>query len=90
MMLFSCEFCDEDGMELKEGKQGYVDTVTGEWKTTDCIEMSCVHCGVSEPCESDDLVGFIMQLLDEKNYSKAMVRALKIIWEHQYLQDVKE
>tara|TARA_R100001443_G_scaffold25557_1_gene38433 strand:+ start:5373 stop:5642 length:270 start_codon:yes stop_codon:yes gene_type:complete len=89
-MLLECEFCGEKGMELKIGKQAYVNPVTGEWGSADCIEMKCVHCGVHEPCESDDLVGFMMEILNEKNYSKAMVRALKIIWEHEYLQDVKE
>lgn len=88
MMLFNCEFCNEQGMELKEG------TMITPWHPTQdtmpIIEMKCVNCGVHEPCESDDLVGFMMEILNEYDYQKAMVKALKILWKHEHMKDVKE
>lgn len=87
-MLFNCEFCGEQGMELKEG------VMLTPWHPTQekmgAIEMECVECGVRELCESDDLVGFMMEILDEKNYQKAMIKTLKILWNEKYLKDVTE
>ena len=87
-MLFDCEFCGEQGMELKEGKMST--PWNQEFDFIDIIEMQCIHCGAHEPCENDDLAGFMMQILGEKNYGKAMVKALKILWEHEHLKELKE
>ena len=87
-MLFNCEFCDKQGMELKEGK------MMTPWHPTqdsmDIIEMKCTNCGAHEPCESDDLVGFMMEMLGESNYAQAMVKMLKILWKHEHMKDVIE
>ena len=87
-MLFDCEFCDEKGMELSEGKIGTPWHPTKDWMPT--IVMKCIHCGVSEPCESDDLVGFMMEILQEKDYHLAMLKALRILWNETYLKEMVE
>ena len=67
-MLFECGFCGEQGMQLNEGK------MLTPWHPTqrdvDIIDMKCILCGVHEPCESDDLAGFMMEILGEKYYGK--------------------
>ena len=87
-MLFECEFCGEQGMELKERKMST--PWNQEVDFIDIIEMQCIHCGAHEPCESDDLIGFIMQIVGEKDYQAAMVKALKILWEHEHMKEVTE
>tara|TARA_R100000234_G_scaffold669_1_gene531 strand:- start:2700 stop:2975 length:276 start_codon:yes stop_codon:yes gene_type:complete len=91
-MLFNCEFCGEDGMELSEGVMSvpfFVDTEMS-MKSEPCIVMKCIQCGVEEPCETEDIIHFIMQLVDEKQFGTAMIKALKIIWKDRFLEDLKE
>ena len=87
-MLFSCEFCDEEGMELNECR------VLTPWHPTkeymESIDMKCVHCGVHEPCESDDLIGFMMQILDEHDFQTAMLKTLRILWKHEHMKEMIE
>ena len=85
-MLFECEFCGEEGMELKLDQA--LNPFTGG--TYGMVSMKCIHCGAHEPCESDDLIGFIMQIVGEKDYQAAMVKALKILWEHEHMKEVTE
>jgi len=86
-MLFECEFCDEQGMELREGK------MLTPWhpnkESLDILEMRCIKCGVHEPCEANDLTGFMMEIIGEDNYQKAMIEVLKILWREKVLGDWK-
>jgi hypothetical protein len=86
--LFKCEFCDEMGIELQLCKIGTPWNIAQTY--VDGIEMHCVRCGVREPCDSDDLVGYMMDLLDEDNYQKAMLHVLRMLWDEKFLKDVKE
>ena len=52
--------------------------------------MKCIECGVQEPCEDDDLIGFIMHILGETNYQKAMIKALQIIWKETHMKEMIE
>jgi len=45
---------------------------------------------VHEPCDDDDLIGFIMQILGETNYQKAMIKALQILWKETYMKEMIE
>lgn len=85
-MLFECEFCGEQGMELKLDKAH--NPFTGG--TYSIVSMSCNLCGAAEPCDGDDLMGFMMQILGEKDYHTAVVKALRILWNHTHLKEMKE
>ena len=91
-MLFECEFCGEHGMQLNEAKQSlrWLPDKDGNPTTEDIIDMKCIKCGVHEPCESDDLIGFMMEILGEKNYKKAMLKTLRILWKDTHLQEMVE
>ena len=83
-MLFSCEFCGEKGMGLEKGKLEFREAVV------DCVVMRCVECGVVEPCEGDDLIGFLMELTGEKTYHDAIISAMRIVWKEIYLKEMIE
>jgi|TARA_R110002020_G_scaffold2899_5_gene13438 hypothetical protein len=87
-MLFECEFCGEQGMEIKEGKEATPWHPTQE--TIDIIEMKCIKCGVHEPCEANDLVQFMMEILGESSYNKAMLKTLKILWRDTHMKEMVE
>ncbi len=90
-MLFDCEFCNEKGMELSLGTYLAPSVFYGgEPKETDIIVMKCIECGVHEPCDDDDLIGFIMQILGETNYQKAMIKTLQILWKETYMKEMVE
>ena len=90
-MLFNCCFCEKDGMELSLGTYLAPSVFHGgEPKETDIIVMKCIECGVQEPCEDDDLIGFIMHILGETNYQKAMIKALQIIWKETHMKEMIE
>ncbi len=91
-MLFNCEFCDGKGMELSESQTElpWLPDKDGKPMIIDIVVMKCIDCGVQEPCESDDLVGFMMQILGETNYQKAMIKALQILWKETYMKEMIE
>ena len=88
-MLFTCEFCGEKGMALEMGRMNQPWAVP-EHKTIDCVVMKCVECGVYEPCEGDDLIGFLMELTGKKSYHDAIVTALRIVWKETHLKEMTE
>ena len=75
-------------MELREGKEA------APWyplnETIDIIEMKCIKCGVHEPCEASDLVQFMMEILGESSYNKAMLKTLKILWRDTHMKEMVE
>lgn len=90
-MLFNCCFCEKDGMELSLGT--YLTPSVfygGEPEETPIIVMKCIECGVHEPCDDDDLIGFIMQILGETNYHEAMIKALQILWKETHMKEMIE
>ena len=85
-MLFSCEFCGEKGMSLEMGKMaGFFSA-----PMVDCVVMRCVECGVAEPCDGDDLIGFLMELTGEKTYHDAIVVAMRIVWKEIHMKEMIE
>lgn len=92
-MMFDCEYCEEEAcVELTEGKQGvpWIGGGTNKWEYQDCFILKCHNCGVQEPCEGDDLLGCLVQITGEKNWHKAIVKALQIVWKEIHMKDVKE
>ena len=96
-MMFNCEYCDEEAcVELTEGRVGY-----GTLKRStsihgvdyfDCFVLKCHNpeCGVQEPCDGDELWGCLVQITGEKDWHKAMVKALQIVWKEMHMKEVKE